>query len=122
VTTALAAFRRAADTHDRCFWLDGGGSRPWSGRRAIVGRLGDDDLSLTYDATRSEVVEHPSGRVVGDDVFAVLQEHQDGDPDTHWVGCFGYAARPDLPARSLSGVPDAVWMRTRDVEVFEEPG
>jgi para-aminobenzoate synthetase len=122
VTTALAAFRRAADTHDRCFWLDGGGSRPWSGRRAIVGRLGDDDLSLTYDATRSEVVEHPSGRVVGDDVFAVLQEHQDGDPGTHWVGCFGYAARPDLPARSLSGVPDAVWMRTRDVEVFEEPG
>jgi len=120
--SALSTFRRAAETHDRCFWLDGGGSRPWSGRRAIVGRLDADDLSLTYDATRGEVVEHPSGRVVGDDVFTVLQELQDGDPDTHWVGCLGYAARPDLPARSLSGVPDAVWMRTRDVEVFEVPG
>jgi para-aminobenzoate synthetase len=120
--SASSAFRRAAETHDRCFWLDGGGSRSWSGRRAIVGRLADDDLSLTYDAARREVVEHPSGRVVGDDVFTVLQDHQDGDPDTHWVGYFGYAARSDLPARPLPGVPDAVWMRTRDVEVTEEPG
>jgi para-aminobenzoate synthetase len=118
---ALDTFRRTAATHDRCFWLDGGGSQPWSGRRSIVGRLADDDLSLTFDATRREVVEHPSGRVVGDDVFEVLQQLQDGDADTHWVGYFGYAARPDLPARPMTGVPDAVWMRTRSIEVTEEP-
>jgi para-aminobenzoate synthetase len=120
--SALDAFRRTAARHERCFWLDGGGSQPWSARRSIVGRLAADDLSLTYDATRREVVEHPSGRVVGDDVFEVLQQLQDGDADTHWVGYFGYAARPDLPARSMPGVPDAVWMRTRSVEVTEEPG
>ena len=119
--SALEEFRRVAASHDRCFWLDGGGSQPWSGRRAVVGWLEDDDLSLTYDAVRGEVVEHPSGRVVGDDVFAVLQGLQDGDPDTHWVGYFGYAARPDLPARTMPGVPDAVWMRTRSVEVTEAP-
>ena len=120
--SGLEEFRRLSASHDRCFWLDGGGSQPWSGRRSIVGALGPDDLSLTYDATRGEVVEHPSGRVVGDDVFAVLQELQDGDADTHWVGYFGYAARPDLPARSRPGVPDAVWMRARSVQVTEEPG
>ena len=120
--SALEEFRRVAAGHDRCFWLNGGGSQPWSGRRSIVGRLGPDDLSLTYDASRREVVEHPSGRVVGDDVFTVLQDLQDGDADTHWVGYLGYAARPDLPARSLPGVPDAVWMRCRDVRVTEEPG
>lgn len=120
--TALEAFRDVAARHERCFWLDGGGSQPWSGRRSIVGRLGVDDLSLTYDASRREVVEHPSGRIVGNDVFAVLQDLQDGDSDTHWVGYFGYAARPELPARPWPGVPDAVWMRCRDVEVSEEPG
>jgi para-aminobenzoate synthetase len=120
--TARAEFRRVAGSHDRCFWLDGGGSQPWSGRRSIVGWLDQDDLSLSYDATRREVTEHPSGRVVGDDVFTVLQQLQDGDPDTHWVGYLGYAARPDLPARSMPGVPDAVWMRTRSVRVTEEPG
>ena len=57
----LETFRRVARDHERCFWLDGGGSQPWSGRRSNVGLLGDDDLSLTYDATRREVVEHPSG-------------------------------------------------------------
>jgi para-aminobenzoate synthetase len=118
--TADEEFRRIAGQHDRCFWLDGGGSQRWSGRRSIMGWLEADDVSLTYDAFRREVVEHPSGRVVGDDVFAVLQGLQDGDPDTHWVGYFGYAARPDLPARSMPGVPDAVWMRTRHLEVTED--
>lgn len=120
--SALEDFRRIAESHERCFWLDGGGSQPWSGRRSIMGWLDEDDLSLTYDATRREVVEHPSGKVVGDDIFAVLQQHQDGDADIHWVGYLGYAARPDLPARSMPGVPDAVWMRTRSVQVTEEPG
>jgi para-aminobenzoate synthetase len=120
--TVVEEFRHVAEQHDRCFWLDGGGSQPWSGTRSIVGWLADDDLSLTYDAVRREVVEHPSGRVVGDDIFVVLQDLQDGDADTHWVGYFGYAARPDLPAPSMSGVPDAVWMRARDIRVTEEPG
>jgi para-aminobenzoate synthetase len=119
---ALEEFRRISLEHERCFWLDGGGSQPWSGQRSIVGWLEDDDLSLTYDATRREVVEHPSGRVVGDDIFGVLQDLQDGDPDTHWVGYFGYAARPDLPARAMAGVPDAVWMRARTLRVTREPG
>ena len=36
--------------------------------------------------------------MVGDDVFAVLEaELAAGPPDAHWVGYFGYAARPDLP-------------------------
>jgi para-aminobenzoate synthetase len=119
--SALEEFGRICAAHDRCFWLDGGGSQGWSGRRSIMGWLEDDDLSLSYDASRGEVVEHPSGRVVGDDVFTVLQGLQDGDADTHWVGYFGYAARPDLPARSMPGVPDAVWMRTRTTVVTEEP-
>jgi para-aminobenzoate synthetase len=119
---ALEEFRRLSASHDRCFWLDGGGSQPWSGRRAIVGALDAGDLSLTYDAIRREVVEHPSDRVVGDDIFTVLQELQDGAPDTHWVGYLGYAARPDLPARPMPGVPDAIWMRARHVSVTEDPG
>lgn len=118
--SALEEFRRLAGDRERCFWLDGGGSQPWSGTRSVVGWLDDDDLSLTYDAVRREVVAHPSGDVVGDDVFAVLQGLQDGDSGTHWVGFFGYAARPDLPARSMPGVPDAVWMRTRRIRVSEE--
>ncbi|MGO4257617.1 aminodeoxychorismate synthase component I [Marmoricola sp. RAF53] len=117
--TAADEFARIAARHERCFWLDGGGSQPWSGRRSLLGWLEDDDVSLTYDAGRRQVVEHPAGRVVGDDVFAVLQDRLDGDPATHWVGFFGYAARPDLPARSLPGVPDAVWMRARSVRVEE---
>ncbi|HEX2894350.1 MAG TPA: anthranilate synthase component I family protein [Marmoricola sp.] len=116
--TALEEFRRLAASYDRCFWLDGAGPTG----RSVMGALDPDEVSLTYDAVHREVVEHPSGRVVGDDVFTVLQELQDGDPDTHWVGYFGYAARPDLPARPMPGVPDAVWMRCRSLRVVEEPG
>jgi para-aminobenzoate synthetase len=118
---------------DRCFWLDrgpasaadaAGSARP--GRRSLIGRLGEDDLSLTYDATRREVVAHPSGEVLGEDIFEVLDGLLDGDPDTFWVGYFGYACRPDLPARPAVGVPDAIWMRcehpdtgTRDGRVLK---
>jgi para-aminobenzoate synthetase len=87
-----------------------------------MGMLDEDDISLEFDAARREVVEHRSGRVVGEDIFEVLQERQDGDPQVHWVGYFGYAARPDLPGRPMPGVPDAIWMRTRNVRVSEEPG
>ena len=113
---------RVAAEHPRCFWLDGGGSQPWSGRRSIIGLLDEDDVSLEFDAARREVVERRSGRVVGEDIFEVLQERQDGDPQVHWVGYFGYAARPDLPGRPMRGVPDAIWMRTRRVRIAEEPG
>lgn len=108
----------------RCFWLDGGGARDWSGRRSLVGWLDDDDVSLTYDAGRREVTRHTGGRaeVVGDDVFAVLEaEVAAGSPRDQWFGYLGYACRPDLPARPSPGVPDAVWMRPAHLRVFDNP-
>src|SRR5258707_1051429 len=63
--SALAEFDRISADHERCFWLDGGGSQSWSGSRSIVGWLEDDDVSLSYDRSTGEVVEHPSGRVLG---------------------------------------------------------
>ncbi|MCW2849178.1 MAG: anthranilate synthase component family protein [Marmoricola sp.] len=116
---------RAGFAHsDRVFWLDGGGSRDWSGRRSLVGVLDDDDVSLSFDAGRREVTRHQGGRdeLVGSDVFAVLEAEvarDAGDPDVHWVGCFGYASRPDLAARPWGRGPDAIWMRTRQVRFFE---
>ncbi len=70
----IAYFREVAAAHRRCFWLDGGGAREWSGRRSIIGWLDDDDVSLTYDAARREVTRHAGGsaEVVGDDIFAAL--------------------------------------------------
>ncbi|HEX3296212.1 MAG TPA: aminodeoxychorismate synthase component I [Nocardioides sp.] len=122
----VTRFVEMAATRDRCFWLDGGGARPWSGRRSLLGWLEEDDVSITYDAGRGEVTRHASGRseVIGDDVFAALEEHLATDPpDVHWVGYFGYASRPDLPAlvRPDASMPDAVWMRTRYVTVFHHP-
>ena len=104
VDPARLLAQRAAD-HERMFWLDGGGSRPWSGRRSILGFLDDDDVSLTYDAGTREVSRHRSGRgdVVGDDVFSVLGDEvarDRGDPDVSWVGYLGYACRPGTPPRS----------------------
>ncbi len=107
----------------RMFWLDGGGSRSWSGKRSIVGVLGPDDVSLSY-AVGAGVRRHASGSAehVGDDVFTVLEQEiarDAGDPEVHWVGYFGYACNPALPARPASGVPDAVWMRLRQPLVTE---
>jgi para-aminobenzoate synthetase len=126
VNDPVARFTELAAGRDRCFWLDGGGSRPWSGHRSLLGWLDEDDVSLTYDASRGEVTRHAGGRsdLVGADVFTVLEEHLAADPpDVHWVGYFGYACRPDLPAivRPDPPMPDAVWMRTRHVEVFHHP-
>lgn len=109
----------------RCFWLDGGGARDWSGRRSLVGWLDPDDVSLTYDAARREVTRHAGGRaeVVGDDVFAVLErEVADGPERAQWFGYLGYACRPDLPARPGGDVPDAVWMRPSHLREFDHPG
>ena len=116
-------FAEVAARHRRCFWLDGGGARAWSGRRSLIGWLDDDDVSLSYDAARREVTRHAGGRaqVVGDDVFAVLEAELDaGTPSDQWFGYLGYAARPDLPAPS-GPLPDAVWMRARHVRLFEHP-
>lgn len=80
----------------------------------VSATLADDEPSFTYDARAGEVRACPGGDVLGDDPFEVLDDLLDGDPDTLWVGWFGYAARPDLPAGPAGhSVPDAVWMRTR---------
>jgi para-aminobenzoate synthetase len=117
----IEPFRDVAAGHPRCFWLDGGGARQWSGRRSLLGWLEDDDLSLTYDARAGLVRRHAGGRaeVVGDDIFDVLsRELALGRPDDQWFGYLGYACRPDLPAATGSAVPDAIWMRARHVRLF----
>lgn len=124
MTDPVTRFEEIAARHDRCFWLDGGGSREWSGRRSLLGWLDDDDVSLSYDARTGAVTRHTSGRseVVGDDVFTALEAELAGDgPGVHWVGYFGYASRPDLPAAvdADDPMPTAVWMRATQVEVFE---
>jgi para-aminobenzoate synthetase len=122
MTDPVAFFRDIASQHRRCFWLDGGGAREWSGRRSLVGWLEDDDVSLTYDASTHTVTRHVADRaeVVGDDVFAVLEEElAAGDPGDQWFGYFGYACRPDLPVLIGGGLPDAVWMRSRNVRFFD---
>jgi para-aminobenzoate synthetase len=124
VTDAAAVFGEVAASYPRCFWLDGGGAREWSGRRSMVGWLGDDDVSLTYDAAARTVTRHAGGRaeVVGDDVFAALEaELAAGRPEDHWVGYFGYACRPDLPALVGGTLPDAVWMRPAGIRFFDHP-
>nr|WP_246283551.1 anthranilate synthase component I family protein [Nocardioides perillae] len=118
-----------ASEHPRCVWLDGGGARAWSGRRSVVAWCDPDDVSLTYDAARREVVRHGGGRaeVVGDDPFAVLEaELAAGPADAAWFGYLGYACRPDLPAAVVPAgapgrVPDAVWMRPSHVRMVEHP-
>jgi para-aminobenzoate synthetase len=121
--SVLDAFREAAAEHQRCFWLDGGGAREWSGHRSLVGILEPDDVSLTYSAATGEVTRHADGEaeVVGSDVFAVLQDElAQGSHRDQWFGYFGYACRPDLPALvGTDGVPDAVWMRPSRVRLFD---
>jgi para-aminobenzoate synthetase len=119
VTDPVSFFRDVASRHPRCFWLDGGGAREWSGRRSIIGWLDEDDPSLSWSAARREVTLHVGGtsRVVGDDVFAVLEERISAGEQ--WFGYLGYASRTDLPAAPDPFLPDAVWMRPREVRVFE---
>ena len=119
MTDPVSFFRAVAERHARCFWLDGGGAREWSGRRSIIGWLDEDDESLSWSAARREVTLHAGGvaTVVGDDVFAVL-EHRIAAGE-QWFGYLGYASRTDLPATPDPTLPDAVWMRPRAVRVFE---
>jgi para-aminobenzoate synthetase len=115
----VAYFRDVASRHPRCFWLDGGGAREWSGRRSLIGWLDHDDESLSFSAARREVSLHAGGAttVVGDDVFAVLESRLRAGEQ--WFGYLGHAARTDLPAAADPLLPDAVWMRPRRVRVFE---
>ena len=61
MTDPVSSFRAVSDTHRRCFWLDGGGAREWSGRRSIIGWLDEDDESLSWSAARREVTLHAGG-------------------------------------------------------------
>jgi para-aminobenzoate synthetase len=123
--SAVDAFRDAAAAHQRCFWLDGGGAREWSGHRSLIGILEPDDVSLTYSAATRQVTRHVDGEAeaVGSDVFAVLEDElAAGSHRDQWFGYFGYACRPDLPALvDGDGVPDAVWMRPSHVRLFDHP-
>jgi para-aminobenzoate synthetase len=124
VTDPVPIFVDLAARHDRCFWLDGGGSRAWSGRRSILGWLDDSDVSLAYSATSGEVLRHADGAstVVGTDIFDALEAEMAGDgPEVHWVGYLGYASRPDLPASvdPEDPMPTAVWMRTSNIHVVD---
>jgi len=125
VSPVEAAFREAAAAHQRCFWLDGGGARDWSGSRSLIGILEPDDVSLTYSAATREVTRHADGEsvVVGSDVFAVLEDElAAGSRRDQWFGYFGYACRPDLPALLAApgaDVPDAVWMRPSHIRLFD---
>ena len=115
-------FADVADRHRRCFWLDGGGAREWSGQRSIIGWLEESDVSLTYNARLGVVTRHAVGSSiqVGTDIFAVLEDElASGAESDQWFGYFGYAARPDLPASAGSLMPDAIWMRARNVRLFE---
>ncbi|MEU0268652.1 anthranilate synthase component I family protein [Nocardioides sp. NPDC006303] len=123
--TAEKRFAEMANRQRRCFWLDSG---PGQTSRSIMVALRDDDISLTYDAGRGEVLRHRAGDVsqVGTDIFTVLGDELARTPeDEIWVGYFGYACRPDLPARTgLAGdpaMPDAIWMRTRNTMIVDEP-
>jgi para-aminobenzoate synthetase len=118
---ATAFFLDVAAQHQRCFWLDGGGAREWSGRRSIIGWLADHNESLSWSASRREVSLHVGGTstVVGDDIFTALEARiRAGE---QWFGYLGYASRPDLPAAPDPLLPDAVWMRPTAVRVFEHP-
>ena len=115
----ISFFRGVAAEHPRCFWLDGGGAREWSGQRSLIGWLDDDDVSLSWSASRREVTRHTAGgsEVVGDDVFAALEAAL--RPGEQWFGYLGAAARTDLPATPDPVLPDAVWMRPSAVRVFD---
>ena len=101
----------------RAFWLDGGGSRAWSGRTSFVGWLHEDDVSLTWSAYDGVVREHRIGAQteVGSDVLKELSARQVAGSGGAggWVGWLGYPGRRDLPAQvaTAAAVPDACWMR-----------
>ena len=116
-------FQAIAAEHDRCFWLDGGGGLEWSGRRSLIGWL-DNDTAVSLFSSQGQVLRLRGATTepVPGDIFAALErEMADDGPDVHWVGFFGYDARPDLPARAHKRVPTAIWMRATHVEIVDHP-
>lgn len=95
--------------HRRMFWLDGAGPREWSGRRSVVGWLEESDPSVLGP--------------VSIDAFAAVNGALAGAAShERLVGWFGYAARPDLPARrdeSGGALPDSCWLHARRYLVFD---
>src|SRR3546814_19633472 len=103
MTDPVARFEQMTAEHERCFWLDGGRARPWSGRSSILGWLDDNDTSLLHDATPRTVTRHRDGasEVAGRDIFAVPQAASAGAAETiHWGAYIGYARRSDLTAHT----------------------
>ncbi len=109
VEAVRAGFARS----DRVFWLDGGGSRDWSGRRSLVGVLDQDDVSLSFDAARREVTRHQGGR---DEVVGTrrLRGARGRDRPRRRVTrtCTGWAASATRPGPTSRRVPGAT-ARTR---------
>ncbi|GAA1507460.1 aminodeoxychorismate synthase component I [Nocardioides humi] len=127
----LSALLEAHRAEQRVAWIDASAFTSWSGRSSLFAVLGDDDVSLTFDAAARIVWEHRAGRRrrIGTDIFSTLAAAIERDrdrPDVVWVGYLGYGCRTDLPVLGSSpGVPggdpdrhvmppDAVWMRTVD--------
>jgi len=115
-------FREIAGTHERCFWLDGGGGLDWSGRRSLIGWLDDSDVSLVAQGDTIHRLTGELAQPIDGDIFTALERELENDgPDVHWVGFLGYDARRDLPARPHPTTPTAIWMRATHVEVFDHP-
>ena len=112
---------RLAASHDRMFWLDGGGAARLVGtpvdprrppRRRRLAHL------RRRPARGASAPARPGRGGRRRRVRGARATRWPGTPATpgcSWVGYLGYACRPDLPGRPTgSGVPDAVWMRVRD--------
>jgi para-aminobenzoate synthetase len=92
-----------------------------------VGWLEPDALSLTFHAATGTAYAHHDDRThrVGNHIFRILEEQtatrSSGLRASGWVGFFGYAARPDLPAltdpdpRAL----DSCWLRAERRVAFD---
>ena len=111
-------FRDVAAAHPRCFWLDGGGAREWSGP-ALDHRLARRRRRLADLSTprAREVTPARRRRRRGRRRRRLRRARGElaAAPGEQWFGYLGYASRPDLPARPDPDLPDAVWMRPRQV-------
>ena len=79
-------------------------------------------MSLTYDARRGVVTRHAVGSSVevGTDVFAVLEDElAAGSERTSGSATSATPPGPTCPRRVGAAMPDAVWMRARNVRLFE---
>ena len=114
MTDPVSFFLEVAARHPRCFWLDGGGAREWSGRRSIIGWLEDDDVSLSWSAARREV-RRPRRRDVDGGRRRRLRRARGADAARASSGSATSATprAPTSPPPPDPALPDAVWMRPR---------